>query len=251
MFKKIVLLFMISVIMFSCGAQLNLTTGTQTEQEIDKDILMRVHMHYLIYLPEEYQNTDQDWPLLVFLHGMGERGDDIERVKIHGPARLIDEGQKFPFIVVSPQCPDDRWWDVDVLHKLILDITSAYNVDRDRIYLTGLSMGGYGTWALAGRYPETFAAIAPICGGGDVKKAAALKDIPVWAFHGAKDPVVPLIQSEQMVDAVTEAGGNAQLTVYPEAGHDSWTETYNNPEFYDWLLRQNKSIKQKFTGAPI
>jgi predicted peptidase len=230
----------LTIIIWACNPQLTMMTGKQAGQEMNKEIVKRIHMHYLLYLPEEYGSSDQDWPLLVFLHGMGERGDDIEKVKVHGPAKLIEAGKKFPFIVVSPQCPDDQWWDVDVLHTLIQDIASTYKVDDNRIYLTGLSMGGYGTWALASKYPDTFAAIAPICGGGDVKKAALLKNIPVWAFHGAKDPVVPRVQSEQMIAAVKKAGGDAKLTVYPKAGHDSWTETYNNQKLYDWLLAQKK-----------
>jgi len=240
---------MMTMFIWTCSPQSMVRTGEQAEQELDKDIMKHVHMHYLMYLPDEYSSSDQEWPLLVFLHGIGERGDDIGKVKIHGPAKLLEQGQKFPFIVISPQCPDDQWWDVDVLHTLIQDVAGTYRVDTDRIYLTGLSMGGYGTWALASKYPDTFAAIAPICGGGDIKKAAALKDIPVWAFHGAMDQVVPLMQSQQMVDAIQLAGGNAKLTIYPEAGHDSWTETYNNQELYDWFLTQNKS--QRKTGEDL
>ncbi len=113
-------------------------------------------------------------------------------------------------------------------------------MDTERIYLTGLSMGGYGTWALAAKYPERFAAIVPICGGGKRFMARSLKDIPVWAFHGAKDNVVPLKESVKMVNAVKALGGNARLTVYPDAGHDSWTETYRNKELYSWFLGHRK-----------
>jgi predicted peptidase len=114
-------------------------------------------------------------------------------------------------------------------------------VDPDRVYLTGLSMGGYGTWSLAAAHPERFAAIVPICGGGNPADAAKLASLPVWVFHGAKDPTVPLERSKEMVEAIKSAGGNPRFTIYPEAGHDSWTETYNNPELYQWLLEQKKS----------
>jgi predicted peptidase len=115
-----------------------------------------------------------------------------------------------------------------------------YRIDKDRVYLTGLSMGGYGTWALAAAHPEKFAAIAPICGGGNPAEAAKLARLPIWVFHGAKDPTVPIERSKEMVEAIKAAGGDAKFTIYPEAGHDSWTETYNNPELYQWLLAQKR-----------
>jgi predicted peptidase len=201
-----------------------------------------LEMKYLLYLPETYDEQEKQWPLMVFLHGAGERGDDLNKVKVHGPAKLVDQGRDFPFIIASPQCPANQWWPNKIEHVMALidEITDTYQVDEDRIYLTGLSMGGYGTWTIASTYPDRFAAIAPICGGGQPYLAGNLKTVPVWAFHGAKDPVVPLKLSQQMVDAVKWAGGNATLTVYPEADHDSWTETYNNEELYKWLLSHSK-----------
>jgi predicted peptidase len=199
-------------------------------------------MDYLIFLPQDYGNEHKKWPLMVFLHGAGERGDNLNKVKVHGPPKLAEQGKNFPFIIVSPQCPADQWWPnrVEYVMALINETVESYSVDESRIYLTGLSMGGYGTWAIASTYPERFAAIAPVCGGGLPYLARNLKDLPIWAFHGAKDPVVPLEQSQQMVDAVKWAGGNARLTVYPEADHDSWTETYNSDELYEWLLSHSK-----------
>ena len=134
---------------------------------------------------------------------------------------------------------------LDVLTNLLDDIVARYDVDTDRIYLTGLSMGGYGTWALASKYPDRFAAIVPICGGGKRFMAHRIKDMPVWAFHGAKDSVVPLRESEEMVEAINARGGNAKLTIYPDAGHDSWTKSYENPELYDWLLEHRRSSRTK------
>jgi predicted peptidase len=123
---------------------------------------------------------------------------------------------------------------------LLDDIIRTYRVDRDRVYLTGLSMGGFGTWDLAAAHPEKFAAIAPICGGGNPQNAKKLARLPIWVFHGAKDPTVPIERSREMVEALKAAGANVKFTVYPEAQHDSWTETYNNPEFYQWLLEQKR-----------
>jgi len=200
-------------------------------------------LKYLFYVPEDYAKSRKPWPVVLFLHGAGERGDDLEKVKVHGPPRLAAQGKKLSFIGISPQCPERAWWtsEVDVLKALLDDIAAKYNVDENRVYLTGLSMGGFGTWALAIDQPTRFAAIAPICGKGDPAKVAVLKDVPTWVFHGAKDNVVPLKESQVMVDALRAAGGNPKFTIYPEAGHDSWTETYNSEEFWKWLLDQRRS----------
>lgn len=201
-----------------------------------------VKLDYLLYLPPEYGKEQKSWPLLVFLHGAGERGSDVSRVKVHGPAKLVEQGKDLPFIIVSPQCPAGKWWPYmsESVIALIDEITERCSVDTRRIYLTGLSMGGYGTWAIGCMYPERFAAIVPICGGGLPYLAANLKDVPVWAFHGARDSVVPVQQSQEMVDAVNRAGGQAMLTVYPEAEHDCWTQTYSDDRLYQWLLSQSK-----------
>lgn len=214
--------------------------GEQTEMTMKRKA--ELELGYLLYVPEGY-SQDKAWPLVVFLHGAGERGTNVEKVKVHGLPRLIAEGKDFEFIVVSPQCPPDKWWvgmDSHII-ALIDETMDKYNVDKDRVYLTGLSMGGYGTWSIGAGYPERFAAMVPICGGGQPFLAGKLKDVPVWAFHGAKDNVVPLSESQKMVDAVNATGGTAKLTIYPEAGHDSWTQTYANPQLYTWLLSHSRN----------
>jgi predicted peptidase len=200
---------------------------------------VEVSMKYLLYLPKDY-DAKSAWPLMLFLHGAGERGDDLDVVKKHGPPKLIEAGKEFPFIVVSPQCSGNRWWEPFDLAALLDEIVAKYKVDRDRIYLTGLSMGGFGTWALATYQPDRFAAIVPICGGGDPARVRRIKHIPTWVFHGGKDPTVPLAMSEKMVDALKKAGGDVKFTVYPNAAHDSWTQAYDSPELYDWLLKQKR-----------
>ena len=219
----------------------------QHDQEFEKTITKALSCKYLLFLPDSYGEKEQRWPMILFLHGAGERGDDLRKVKKHGPPKIVEKQKDFPFVVVSPQCPAGDWWTdkVEVLINLLDDIVSRYDVDTDRIYLTGLSMGGYGTWTLAAAHPDRFAAIAPICGGGKRFMALTLKDVPVWAFHGAKDRVVPLKESEEMVEAIKARGGQAKLTVYPEANHDSWTATYNNQELYDWLLEHSISDRTK------
>jgi predicted peptidase len=201
---------------------------------------------YLLFLPQGYNARERKtWPLILFLHGAGERGSDVSKVATHGPAKYIKAHPDFPFILVSPLCPAGRIWSNDTLLELLDGVSQEYSIDANRIYLTGLSMGGYGTWNLGPAYPEKFAAIAPICGGGEMlslllshsDKPEALNSLGIWAFHGAKDPVVPLAETERMVDLAKKAGvQEVKLTIYPEAQHDSWSETYKNPELYQWLL---------------
>lgn len=186
---------------------------------------------------------------MLFLHGAGERGDDLDKVKVHGPPKLVAQGKSLPFIIASPQCPSGRSWSdpaaMQTLIALLDDLVEKYQVDESRVYLTGLSMGGYGTWALGASCPERFAALVPICGGGQPRMARRLRDMPIWVFHGAKDGTVPLSQSEEMVEALKAAGGNVEFTVYPEAQHDSWTATYDNPKLYEWLLSHRKGAEQR------
>jgi predicted peptidase len=203
----------------------------------------KADLKYHLYLPEGYgENPDQQWPLILFLHGAGERGDDLEMAKYHGLNKMLTGRPDFPFILVSPLCAEGSWWTehLDDLDALLDAVINTLAVAEDRVYLTGLSMGGQGAWHLAIRYPERFAALAPICGWGQAWLACNLKDIPVWAFHGGQDRTVPASQSEQMVAAVNACGGNAKLTIYPEAGHDSWTATYSSPELYAWFLEHTR-----------
>jgi predicted peptidase len=227
---------------------LQLSTATEVAAQDSKTELqaktlerpVTVKLKYWLQLPSDYE-TQEEWPVLLFLHGAGERGEDLDRVKVHGPPKLIASGKAMPFIVVAPQCPTGRWWEPFELAALLDDIEQQYKVDKKRIYVTGLSMGGFGTWALAAYQPNRFAAIAPICGGGEPFMTRLYSHVPTWAFHGDQDNVVPLERSERMVEALKRAGGDVKFTVYPGVGHDSWTETYDNEELYEWLLQhENK-----------
>lgn len=209
----------------------------------ETQVTRTVRLNYLLHLPRGYgTNPEKEWPLIFFLHGMGERGDDLELIKLHGIPKVLEQRDDLPFIVVSPQCSRDSIWTVDIqaLNGLLDEVITKYAVDTDRIYLTGLSMGGFGTWRFATTYPERFAAIAPVCGGGEPARASRLKDVPAWVFHGAKDSVVPLSASEEMVDGLKACGGNVRFTVYPDAEHDSWTQTYDDPELYKWFLQHRR-----------
>lgn len=202
-------------------------------------------LQYLIQLPEGYGesgNASDSWPLIVFLHGAGERGSNLEQLKKHGPPKLIEAGRRFPAIVVSPQCPADSWWPAEPVLELIDHLENTHRVDEERIYLTGLSMGGYGTWAFASRNPDRFAAIIPICGGGVPYQMRKLTSLPIWVFHGKKDTAVPFDESDRLVTALKQHGNQqVKFTVYPEAGHDSWTAAYETPELWDWLFAQKRS----------
>lgn len=220
-----------------CATTARPPAGTQTGQSVTRQVPMSVD--YLLYLPPDY-DTRAQWPLLLFLHGSGERGNDLERVKKHGPPKRIAQGHHFPFIVVSPQVPENQRWSSERLALVLDEVQRRYNVDPDRVYVTGLSMGGYGTWDLAMDFPDRFAAIAPICGGGDTWRACSIRHVPTWVFHGAKDEVVPVERSEELIAVLQGCNGDVRSTIYLEAGHDAWTETYDNPELYEWLLAQRR-----------
>jgi predicted peptidase len=222
-------------------------------------------------LPPIDPKEGERYPLVVFLHGFGERGTDNERQLANGGAVLADEAfrRERPAFVIAPQCPDgiepatgrDRAWifrlqpgapatiDLDreptpqlaAVHALVESVCRAHAVDRDRIYLMGLSMGGYGVWELATRYPETYACAAPICGGGDARHAARLTELPIWAFHGDADTVVPPERSREVIDAIRATGGSPILTEYPGVGHDSWTPTFQSRFVWDWMFAQRRT----------
>ncbi|MEM7697625.1 MAG: prolyl oligopeptidase family serine peptidase [Verrucomicrobiota bacterium] len=199
-------------------------------------------LDYLLHLPPDYETkSEQQFPLVIFLHGAGERGSDLNQVATHGPPQLARSGRKFPFILVSPQCPAESWWTMQPVDQLIDHIEETLRVDPERIYLTGLSMGGYGTWHFAALDPHRFAAIAPVCGGGIPYHMRKLGHLPIWVFHGAQDSVVRLEESERLVGLLQKKGNEAvKLTVYPEAGHDSWTEAYLTDELYTWMLSHTR-----------
>lgn len=197
-------------------------------------------LHYWLYLPAQHDGKAK-LPVLLFLHGSGERGDDLDAVKKHGPPKVCTTQPDWQFITISPQCPKDKRWDPTVLAKLVDHVAAEQKADEKRLYVSGLSMGGSGTWALAAKFPDKFAAAVPMCGRGDASNAEKLAPLPIWVFHGAKDTGSPLSLSETMVDAIKKAGGDKiKFTIDPEAGHDCWTKAYGDPTLYKWLLEQQK-----------
>jgi predicted esterase len=196
--------------------------------------------NYLLYVPKIKPSSGK-YPLLLFLHGSGERGNELSLVKKNGPPSFLDDSSGIPFVVVSPQCREGERWDPQNLLTLLDHIEKQLPIDKNREYVTGLSMGGYGTWSLAIAAPNRFAAVAPVCGGGDRTKICAMRNVPVWVFHGAKDEAVPISESEALVSELKKLGSDVTLTIYPELGHDSWTPTYKNPELYKWLLTHRRN----------
>lgn len=249
MLKRLLILTLVPLFLTGCahiqkGPKLANTPPSrisgQSPAHFTKKITKTYQLDYQIYLPDNYIHSQEKFPLIIFLHGSGERGTDVNLVKKHGVPKFVEGKNDFPFIAVSPQCPLKQYWDTEVLNALLTRIESKYRVDRDRIYLTGLSMGGYGTWNWACEYPERFAAIAPVCGGGDPDMADKLKDVPVWVFHGAQDTVVLPKESEKMVEAVKAAGGDVKFTLFPDLDHYCWEDIYNGTELYDWFLSHRR-----------
>jgi len=204
-------------------------------------------VHYQMFLPSFFEKGEP-LPLMLFLHGSGERGKDLDDVKQWGPPRFLPDRPDFPFIVVSPQCPRGQWWDIEVLVALLDKLESTFAIDPDAIVVTGLSMGGYGAWSLAAAHPERFAAIAPICGGGDPATAGRLVDLPIWNFHGSDDEVVPEHKSLDIVEAIRAAGGTrVKHTSYPGVPHESWPIAYSSDALWRWLLAQRRGSQARPT----
>lgn len=195
---------------------------------------------YVLQIPASYnEKKTTRWPVIIFLHGIGERGSDLNQVKRAGLAGIAGQDPDFPFVLIAPQCRENGWWDAPSLNILYKEVLEKYNVDSSRIYLTGLSMGGYGAWDWAQYAPQNFAAVVPVCGGGTPSKACVLKSKPVWVFHNADDPTVSVQLSRDMVKAIQDCGGTlVKYTERPTGGHDAWTKAYKDPALFEWMKAQ-------------
>jgi predicted peptidase len=191
---------------------------------------------YLLYIPETYnKNKRYKWPVVFFLHGVAEIGTDVNVLRHVGLPPVVAGKQ---FVMIAPQCTAS-WWNTDVLQELYKEVLEKYHVDSSRVYLTGLSMGGFGTWSWAQTSPDKFAAIIPICGVGTPEQACVLKKMPVWAFHNADDTIVAVSGSREMVNALKACGSSlVKYTENKTGGHDAWTAAYGDPALYTWLLQQ-------------
>lgn len=212
----------------------------QSAQEFTRKVTVNVSGRYLLSLPDGYSSGGAKVPLLLFLHGAGERGDDLERVGIHGPMKEIRNGRKLPFIVVAPLCPADAAWDPLMLTGLLDEVESKWRVDTERVYVTGLSLGGFGTYTLAAFSPKRFAAIAPIAGWASKWIAPSIKEIPIWSTHGDADPAVPLDQETPLIEALRAWGAEVRFDVIAGGTHDVWTDVYAGDALYAWLLEHKR-----------
>jgi predicted peptidase len=222
----------------AAGKQVAQSTGVKvTGDNGEREVTLR----YWLYLPEDYDaKPSEKWPLVLFLHGAGERGDALEKVKIHGPPKLVAKGKQFPFILISPQVPMGDRWHADELAKLLDSLANTLRIDTQRLYVTGLSMGGSGTWSLVSAYPDKFAAAMPLCGRGDLEAVPKLAKTPIWVLVGGKDREQTVQSCEDMANALAKAGCKGRFTLYFELPHDCWTVTYDNPQTYEWLLSHKK-----------
>jgi predicted peptidase len=233
------------------GPYFSQTGSGQHPQEFQRTVTQELRMKYLLFIPEGY-NTDQKWPLIMYLHGGSRRGNDVEKLREPGfglPA-IVEKNKSFPFIVLSPQCPDGEiWTDTDALVTLLDKVIKEYSVDPTRIYLTGHSMGGRGTWYLAYKHPEKFAAIAPMSSLSVITAwASRLKNMPIWAFHGAKDEIVPIAETEDLINALKSIGNDVRFSVLPDRDHYI-LDVCENQELYSWFLQHRLSDGLTRTGT--
>lgn len=194
---------------------------------------------YLVYLPETSHPSDKESTLLLYLHGSGSRGSDLDPQRLGGPAKLLADGKELPMIVVSPQCPAGGVWEPERLRLLLERLQNRFR--HQRIVVTGYSMGGGGTWDLVQAFPDLIDAAAPVCGCGVPSQAERLKEVPIWAFHGELDDVIPVGCSREMVEAINTAGGTAMLTILPNQGHSISRMVYNCSQLYEWLLNPRQA----------
>jgi predicted peptidase len=220
----------------SCKAQSQLIEGEAETVTLER-------LQYYLYYPEGYEKKkDEDFGLLLFLHGGGESGDNLGAIKKNGPPKLLVEGKQFPFLILAPQNPHKRkWWNVRAVMQLLDSVVQNNRVDPDRLYLTGLSRGGSAAWEIAVQYPDTFAAMAVVCGMAPTPYASWInKEMPIWVFHGTEDQSIPFSESEAMVAKLKQMNYPVRFTVYEGVGHNSWEEAYTTEALYTWFMEQRK-----------
>lgn len=235
MIKYLFYLFL-ALIFQSCASQ---AKPFLIDAELETNV--KENLAYYLYYPDDYQDEpDKKFPILLFLHGGGESGDSLISVKRNGPPKLITQGKKFPFLILAPQNPYARkWWNTRAVKQLLDVIVNENRIDKNRIYLTGLSRGGGAAWELAVQYPETFAAMAVVCGMTPLPYASWInKEMPIWVFHGEKDKSIPISESENMVAKLNEMDYNVIFTKYPNVGHNAWARAYNTEALYEWFMEQ-------------
>lgn len=235
---KYILLLIACLLLGNCAAQ----NSSQLIEDVEETVSIE-NLRYYLYYPEDYeQRKKEKFPLLLFLHGGGESGDSLATLKSNGPPKLIAEGKQFPFLILAPQNPHKKkWWNTRAVMQLLDTIVTNNRVDKNRIYLTGLSRGGGAAWELVVQYPDKFAALAVVCGMTPLPYASWInKELPIWVFHGTADKSIPYSESETMVNKLQSMGYTVKFTSYEGVGHNSWVQAYTTQALYDWLVQQEK-----------
>ncbi|RAJ24632.1 carboxylesterase family protein [Pedobacter cryoconitis] len=217
---------------------MNLSAFAQNEQKV------KANYNYLLYLPKDYVTTTKAYPLMIYLGGGSQRGTDLNKLKTFGPPNLIAKGQDFDFIIVSPQCPEGKTWTSEKWYdSLAIALIPKYRIDSNRIYVTGISIGGYGTWQAAMDYPDKFAAIIPLCGGindSDTANISKIKHLPIWTFHGTADNMISIAQTERIYKKLKGLKSQIRFTTIKNGGHGI-QYLYEDPKIYQWMLKQRRS----------
>ena len=233
---RIIVLVLIFVLSQGCSSQGSLIEG-------EKETVTTEDLQYYLYYPSGYEeNPNEDYGLLLFLHGGGEAGGTLGGIKKHLPPKMMEDSYPFPFLVLSPLNPHaKKWWNIEAVNQLLDSVVAENRVDAKRLYLTGLSRGGSAAWDYAVQYPDKFAALAVVCGMAPAPYAHWMnKKMPIWVFHGAEDPVIPVSESDVMVKKLKGMGFDVQYTRYEGVGHDSWTKAYKTDELYEWMNEQKQ-----------
>lgn len=231
----------IAVIVLAISAGIK---AQEIKAELKKEVKKTQQISYILDYPKE---ANEKIPLMVFLHGSGERGTDLEKVKANGPFKYKNLFPE-PVAILAPQCPDGVWWDTEAVYYLIKEIQQKYKVDESRIILTGLSMGGWGTLKLAMEHPEMFSAVAAVCPPVDrlmKVRATQYSALPMKIFHGGNDDIVSPINSIEIYQEIRKTNKNVELVLFPDDNHNSWDSTYSNPKLYEWMLAQSKNNNKK------
>lgn len=238
--KPLLILFPCIILLTQAQGQENTSPFGLKPQKFEKELKREVSVDYLLYLPRGY-NEKEEWPLILYLHGGRGRGNDLSLLNWYPLPKMLAGNDSYPFMALIPQCPaGEMWTDTELIKALLDDIVSKYKVDSDRIYLIGYSMGGTGAWYMAYKYPQVFAAVAPMSGNTNPWWASKLKDIPIWAFHGGKDNLIPVSETEDMAEAIRKEDGMIKVSIDPERGH-SPPPLAEHEKLFEWLLKQKKN----------
>ncbi|MFS4469315.1 dienelactone hydrolase family protein [Maribacter sp. 2210JD10-5] len=233
---NVILKIFLFVVIQSCASQ----TGINL---IDDELQTNVveNLRYYLYFPKEYSSENtKEYGILLFLHGGGEAGSELNTLKSSGPPKMIADGHEFPFLILAPQNPNSKkWWNTRAVKQLLDSVIADNRVDKERVYITGLSRGGGAAWEMAVQYPDTFAAMAVVCGMTPLPYASWInKEMPIWVFHGEQDESIPFSESETMVEKLEAMGYDVRFTRYPQTGHNSWTKAYKTDGLFDWFNEQ-------------